>query len=156
MSGQYAANFIQGFEHAKEAVYPLQASTCCKHFVCVASGHLSPRTYTPAPLPARLHTLSACPPFSRPQPPPPSNSANELEAWNGTNRNHVDVFVPQQDLVDSYLPSFQTCVEEGKASGIMCSYVRARGMHFRPSIHCSLISCPTTLHSFVAPPPRML
>jgi len=30
-----------------------------------------------------------------------------------------DVFVPQQDLVDSYLPSFQTCVEEGKVSGIM-------------------------------------
>ena len=26
--------------------------------------------------------------------------------------------MPQQDLVDSYLPSFQTCVEEGKASGI--------------------------------------
>ena len=47
--------------------------------------------------------------------------ANELDGWNGTDRNHIDVFVPQQDLVDSYLPSFQTCVEEGKASGIMCS-----------------------------------
>ena len=80
LSGQYAANFIQGFEHAKEASYPLQASTCCKHFV-----------------------------------------ANELDKWNGTNRDHIDVYVPEQDLVDSYLPSFQTCVEEGKASGIMCS-----------------------------------
>jgi len=79
LSGQYAANFVQGFEHAKETQYPLQASTCCKHFV-----------------------------------------ANELEASNGTDRYHVDVFVPQQDLVDSYLPSFQTCVEEGQASGIMC------------------------------------
>ena len=28
------------------------------------------------------------------------------------------MFVPQQDLVDSYLPSFQACVEEGKVSGI--------------------------------------
>ena len=47
----------------------------------------------------------------------------ELDGWNGTDRNHIDVFVPQQDLVDSYLPSFQTCVEEGKASGVM---VRSR------------------------------
>jgi hypothetical protein len=54
-------------------------------------------------------------------PPPPPPSQNELDGWNGTDRNHIDVFVPQQDLVDSYLPSFQTCVEEGKASGIMCS-----------------------------------
>ena len=72
-------NFVQGFEHAKEGAFPLQASACCKHFV-----------------------------------------ANELEATNGSTRHDIDVFVPQQDLVDSYLPSFQTCVEEGKASGIMC------------------------------------
>jgi hypothetical protein len=80
VSGQYAANWVQGFEHAKETPYPLQASACCKHFV-----------------------------------------ANELDGWNGTDRNHIDVFVPQQDLADSYLPSFQTCVEQGKVSGIMCS-----------------------------------
>ena len=79
LSGQYAANFIQGFEHATEAPYPLQGSTCCKHFV-----------------------------------------ANELDSWNGTTRTTIDAFVPQRDLVDSYLPSFQVCVEEGKASGIMC------------------------------------
>ena len=72
---------IQGFEHAREVTYPLQASTCCKHFI-----------------------------------------ANELEHWNNSDRQQIDVFVPQQDLVDSYLPSFQDCVTEGKASGIMCSY----------------------------------
>jgi hypothetical protein len=87
LSGQYAANFIQGFEHATEVTYPLQASACCKHFV-----------------------------------------ANELEATNGSTRHNIDVFVPQQDLVDSYLPSFQTCVEEGKASGIMCSYNAVNGV----------------------------
>ena len=47
--------------------------------------------------------------------------ANEIDGWNGTDRNHIDSLVPQQDLVDSYLPSFQACVEEGKVSGIMCS-----------------------------------
>ena len=49
--------------------------------------------------------------------------ANELDGWNGTDRNHIDSYVPQQDLVDSYLPSFQTCVEQGKVAGIMCSSV---------------------------------
>ena len=87
LSGQYAINFIQGFEHAKETPYPLQSSTCCKHFI-----------------------------------------ANELDNSNGTDRNHIDVFVPQQDLVDSYMPSFQMCVEEGKASGIMCSYNAVNGV----------------------------
>ena len=46
--------------------------------------------------------------------------ANELEAWNGTDRHHVDSYVPQQDLVD-YLPSFQACVEQGNVAGVMCS-----------------------------------
>ena len=113
VSGAYARDFVIGFEHASEtgdSGYPLQASACCKHFV-----------------------------------------ANELDGWNGTvralsgraragaapdhnlrdphhtplqllqDRNHIDSYVPQQDLVDSYLPSFQTCVEEGKVSGIMVS-----------------------------------
>ena len=87
----------------------------------------------------------AWPPFcaSRPAPErppraPPLNSPtpqNELEAWNGTTRNKVDSFVPQQDLVDSYLPSFQTCVEEGKVSGVM---VRAGAFRARRAgAHCS-------------------
>jgi hypothetical protein len=41
------------------------------------------------------------------------------DAWNGTDRHHIDAYVPQQDLADSYLPPFQTGVEEGK--------VRVRG-----------------------------
>jgi hypothetical protein len=32
-SGEYAVNFVQGFEHSNEVLYPLQASACCKHFV---------------------------------------------------------------------------------------------------------------------------
>ena len=35
--------------------------------------------------------------------------------------------VTQQDLADSYLPSFQACVEEGAVSGIMCSYNAVNG-----------------------------
>ena len=39
--------------------------------------------------------------------------ANELEATNGTDRYSFNAVISQQDLVDSYLPSFQACVEEG-------------------------------------------
>ena len=61
-------------------------------------------------------------PFTRaPHPTHTLYSANELENTDGVTRHDVDTFVSQQDLADSYLPSFQTCVEEGKASGIMCS-----------------------------------
>jgi len=35
----------------------------------------------------------------------------------------MDVSLSAQDLADSYLPPFQSCVEEGKVSGIMCAYV---------------------------------
>ena len=113
LSGQYAANFIQGFEHANEVSYPLQASACCKHFVAV-------RRRRARPLRRALALLASTRPLlPLPRPPPPLQ--NELEATNGSTRHNIDVFVPQQDLVDSYLPSFQTCVEEGKASGIMCS-----------------------------------
>ena len=94
LSGQYAVNFINGFEHADEVQYPLQASACCKHFV-----------------------------------------ANELDGWNGTDRNHIDVYVPQQDLVDSYLPSFQACVEEGRVSGVMVRTVFSALMAARRLAH---------------------
>ena len=77
--------------------------------------------------PPPLHTL--CRRMLTPPPTPPhTHTKHKQEHWNGTDRNHVDVFVPQQDLVDSYLPSFQTCVEEGKASGIMCSYNAVNGV----------------------------
>ena len=32
-SGAYARSFVTGFQTAKEAPFPLQASACCKHFV---------------------------------------------------------------------------------------------------------------------------
>ena len=81
-SGAYARAFVNGFQTAKEAPYPLQAAATCKHFV-----------------------------------------ANEYEG----HRSGMDVNLSAQDLVDSYLPPFQTCVEEGKVSGIMCAYNSVNG-----------------------------
>lgn len=81
-SGAYARAFVTGFQTAKEAPFPLQASATCKHFV-----------------------------------------ANEYEG----HREGMDVSLSAQDLVDSYLPPFQACVEEGQVSGIMCAYSALNG-----------------------------
>ena len=81
-AGEYARHFVTGFQTAKEAPYPLQASCTCKHFIC-----------------------------------------NEYEDA----RTSVDTYVSQQDLVDTYLPPFQACVQEGQASGVMCAYSSMNG-----------------------------
>lgn len=36
--------------------------------------------------------------------------------------------VTLQDLEDSYNPPFQSCIEEGRASSVMCSYNRVNGI----------------------------
>lgn len=36
--------------------------------------------------------------------------------------------VTAQDLADTYQPPFQSCVQEGHASGMMCSYNRVNGV----------------------------
>jgi beta-D-xylosidase 4 len=36
--------------------------------------------------------------------------------------------VTQQDLQDTYNPPFQSCVQEGQSSSLMCSYNRVNGV----------------------------
>jgi beta-glucosidase-like glycosyl hydrolase len=43
-------------------------------------------------------------------------------------RNHVDSKISMQDLVDSYLKPFQSCVEKGRVSSLMCSYNAINGV----------------------------
>ena len=42
------------------------------------------------------------------------------------NRGAVNSNITQQDLLDSYMPAFQACVERGKVSGLMCSVSNAQ------------------------------
>ena len=42
-------------------------------------------------------------------------------------RDHFDAEIPMQDLVDSYMAPFQSCVEVGKVSSLMCSYNSVNG-----------------------------
>eukprot|EP00035_Acanthoeca_spectabilis_P021740 m.439948 g.439948 ORF g.439948 m.439948 type:complete len:893 (-) comp18447_c0_seq1:44-2722(-) len=43
-------------------------------------------------------------------------------------RNHYNAIITQQDLIDSYMLPFQSCVEKGKVSGLMCSYNSVNGV----------------------------
>ena len=117
----------QGFEHATEVDYPLQASTCCKHFVaneldscqfCVLCWHC---------LFIYMHT---CQPWllqgTAPLATPLMQSYRSRTLWTralpAVPQFKKPTHHPHHPLaISSYLPSFQTCVEDGKASGIMCS-----------------------------------
>ena len=44
-----------------------------------------------------------------------STTQNGVHHW----RNEYDAYVPQQDLIDSYMPPFQACVEKGAVTSLM-------------------------------------
>eukprot|EP01062_Namystynia_karyoxenos_P059134 TRINITY_DN50566_c0_g1_i1.p1 TRINITY_DN50566_c0_g1~~TRINITY_DN50566_c0_g1_i1.p1 ORF type:complete len:776 (+),score=201.17 TRINITY_DN50566_c0_g1_i1:89-2329(+) len=55
-------------------------------------------------------------------------AAYSLEKWGGKTRHNFDAEVPKQDMQDTYLPAFQSCVQRGRASGVMCSYNSVNGV----------------------------
>jgi xylan 1,4-beta-xylosidase len=54
--------------------------------------------------------------------------AYDLEDWNGTDRFHFDAIVSDQDLVETYLPPFESCIRDAKVASIMCSYNAINGV----------------------------
>ncbi|KAL5715911.1 xylan 1,4-beta-xylosidase [Ranunculus cassubicifolius] len=55
-------------------------------------------------------------------------TAYDLENWKGISRYTFDAHVTAQDMADTYQPPFQRCVQDGRASGIMCAYNRVNGV----------------------------
>ncbi|XP_060193396.1 probable beta-D-xylosidase 7 isoform X2 [Lycium barbarum] len=55
-------------------------------------------------------------------------AAQDLDYWNGHHRFTFDAQVTPQDMADSFQPPFKTCVEEGKATSLMCAYSRLNGV----------------------------
>ncbi|XP_061351141.1 probable beta-D-xylosidase 7 [Gastrolobium bilobum] len=55
-------------------------------------------------------------------------TAYDLDNWNGVDRFVFDARVTLQDLADTYQPPFQSCIQQGRASGIMCAYNRVNGV----------------------------
>ena len=41
---------------------------------------------------------------------------------------HFDARVNDQDLVETYLPPFETCIRDAKVASIMCSYNSVNGV----------------------------
>jgi beta-D-xylosidase 4 len=54
--------------------------------------------------------------------------AYDLEMWNGTDRHHFNAIVSDQDLVETYLPPFETCIRDARVASIMCSYNMINGI----------------------------
>ncbi|KAL8058449.1 hypothetical protein ABFX02_03G019000 [Erythranthe guttata] len=55
-------------------------------------------------------------------------TAYDLDNWKGVSRLGFDAKVTKQDLADTYQPPFKSCIQEGRASGIMCAYNRVNGV----------------------------
>lgn len=55
-------------------------------------------------------------------------TAYDLDNWKGMTRYIFDAHVTLQDLADTYQPPFRSCVQQGRASGIMCAYNRVNGI----------------------------
>ena len=46
----------------------------------------------------------------------------------GYDRNKFDAVGTKQDMLDTFLPPFESCVRDGRASGLMCSYNAINGV----------------------------
>ncbi|XP_002527213.3 probable beta-D-xylosidase 6 [Ricinus communis] len=55
-------------------------------------------------------------------------TAYDLEKWGNFSRYSFNAVVTEQDLEDTYQPPFRSCIEEGKASCLMCSYNEVNGV----------------------------
>ncbi|OAY62546.1 putative beta-D-xylosidase 2 [Ananas comosus] len=55
-------------------------------------------------------------------------AAYDLDNWFGVTRFDFDSRVTQQDMVETFIRPFETCVREGDSSSIMCSFNRINGI----------------------------
>ncbi|KAK6923880.1 Fibronectin type III-like domain [Dillenia turbinata] len=55
-------------------------------------------------------------------------TAYDLEKWNSVSRYNFNAVVTNQDMEDTFQPPFRSCILEGKASCLMCSYNAVNGI----------------------------
>ncbi|KAG5013566.1 hypothetical protein AAZX31_09G184900 [Glycine max] len=55
-------------------------------------------------------------------------TAYDLDMWGQFSRYNFNAVVSQQDLEDTYQPPFRSCIQQGKASCLMCSYNEVNGV----------------------------
>ena len=64
-------------------------------------------------------------------------------------RNHVDSIVPMQDLIDSYMLPFQSCVEKGQVTSLMCRCVNSDILLLSKACSSDLVAVTVTTQSMV-------
>lgn len=52
----------------------------------------------------------------------------DLELWNGTDRFHFNAIITDQDIVETQLPTFESCISEARGASIMCSFNAINGV----------------------------
>ncbi|KAF2179690.1 glycoside hydrolase family 3 protein [Zopfia rhizophila CBS 207.26] len=52
----------------------------------------------------------------------------DIESWNGNYRYQFDAQISQQDMVEYYLPPFQSCARDSNVGAFMCSYNAVNGV----------------------------
>lgn len=55
-------------------------------------------------------------------------TAYDMEKWEGFSRYTFNAKVNAQDLEDTYQPPFKTCIQEARASCLMCAYNQVNGV----------------------------
>ncbi|KAF9597059.1 hypothetical protein IFM89_015250 [Coptis chinensis] len=55
-------------------------------------------------------------------------AAYDLENWGNYTRYNFNAVVTEQDMQDTYQPPFQSCIQDAKASCLMCSYNAVNGV----------------------------
>ncbi|CAM8946891.1 unnamed protein product [Rhodiola kirilowii] len=55
-------------------------------------------------------------------------TAYDLESWGNFSRYSFNAVVSKQDMEDTYQPPFKSCVQQGKASCLMCAYNSVNGV----------------------------
>ncbi|XP_073120866.1 probable beta-D-xylosidase 6 [Henckelia pumila] len=55
-------------------------------------------------------------------------TAYDLEKWGQFTRYNFNAVVTDQDMADTYQPPFKSCIQQGKASCLMCSYNAVNGI----------------------------
>ncbi|CAM6032967.1 unnamed protein product [Sphagnum compactum] len=104
LTSSYAIYFVKGMQEGGSI-----AATSSSDITTNVSALSGPR---------RLKVSACCKHFT----------AYDLDNWEGADRFHFDAQVTQQDLQDTYNPPFQSCVQEGQSSSLMCSYNRVNGV----------------------------
>ncbi|THU57495.1 hypothetical protein C4D60_Mb03t04140 [Musa balbisiana] len=55
-------------------------------------------------------------------------TAYDMDNWKGNSRYTFDARVTAQDMEDTYQPPFRSCIKQGRATCVMCSYNRVNGV----------------------------